>query len=122
MYATVCVRDMVPRTGHLAGSPVGIRPVHPTEEELGMRNRLRLPALAFIAVLLLAACSGGAAPSEPAAPADSAAPPASEPAEQPSESAAAAAPTPEPAADCAQSADESAMQMWERSGGNKGMV
>ena len=39
----------------------------------------------------------------------------------PSESAA-AAPTPEPAADCAQSTAANAMQMWERSGGNKGMV
>ena len=32
------------------------------------------------------------------------------------------APTPEPAKDCAQSKDANAMQMWERSGGNKGMV
>ena len=39
-----------------------------------------------------------------------------------SPSAAAAAPTPEPAKDCAQSTDANAMQMWERSGGNKGMV
>ena len=30
--------------------------------------------------------------------------------------------TPEPAADCARSDAENAMQMWERSGGNKGMV
>ena len=29
---------------------------------------------------------------------------------------------PEPAADCAQSTADNAMQMWERSGGNKGMV
>ena len=31
-------------------------------------------------------------------------------------------PTPEPAKACAQSTDANAMQMWERSGGNKGMV
>jgi multiple sugar transport system substrate-binding protein len=30
--------------------------------------------------------------------------------------------TPEPAKDCARTSDETAMQMWERSGGNKGMV
>ena len=30
--------------------------------------------------------------------------------------------TPEPAKDCARSTAENAMQMWERSGGNKGMV
>ena len=30
--------------------------------------------------------------------------------------------TPEPAKDCARSDDPGAMQMWERSGGNKGMV
>src|SRR4030095_11894512 len=35
---------------------------------------------------------------------------------------AAAAPTPEPAKDCAQSTAPNAMQMWERSGGNKGKV
>ena len=40
-----------------------------------------------------------------------------------SPSAAAPAPaTPEPAADCARSDADNAMQMWERSGGNKGMV
>jgi multiple sugar transport system substrate-binding protein len=32
------------------------------------------------------------------------------------------APTPPPAADCALSTADNAMQMWERSGGNKGMV
>ena len=41
---------------------------------------------------------------------------------QPSASAPAAVPTPEPAKACAQSTDANAMQMWERSGGNKGMV
>ena len=89
-----------------------------------MRNHLRLPTLAIMALLVAAACSarrrldgavdGGigtragesAAPSEPAA----------------SESAPAAVPTPEPATDCAQSDADNAMQMWERSGGNKGMV
>ncbi len=74
-----------------------------------MRNRLRLPALAITGVLLLAACTSGASPSAGA------------PGESPAGSAA-AVPTPEPAKDCAQSADEGAMQMWERSGGNKGMV
>jgi multiple sugar transport system substrate-binding protein len=87
-----------------------------------MRNRLRLPALAITAVLLLAACTTGASPA-----ASSGAPAASQPAgasqpAAPSESAAAVAPTPEPAKDCAQSPDPNALQMWERSGGNKGMV
>ena len=31
-------------------------------------------------------------------------------------------PTPEPAADCARSTADNALQMWERTGGNKGMV
>jgi multiple sugar transport system substrate-binding protein len=44
------------------------------------------------------------------------------PAASASASAAAVAPTPEPATACAQSQDANAMQMWERSGGNKGMV
>src|SRR5689334_8123239 len=35
---------------------------------------------------------------------------------------AAPAPTPEPAKDCARTDSADAMQMWERSGGNKGMV
>jgi multiple sugar transport system substrate-binding protein len=86
-----------------------------------MRNQLRLPVLAIVAVLAIAACTSGATPttapggSAPAsvAPSESAAA---------SESAPAAAPTPEPAIACAQSADANAMQMWERSGGNKGMV
>jgi multiple sugar transport system substrate-binding protein len=90
-----------------------------------MRNHLRLPTLAFLVMLVATACSGGtpssAAPSTggeasaPAAESSSAAP-----AESPS--AEAAAPTPEPAADCAQSTADNAMEMWERSGGNKGMV
>jgi multiple sugar transport system substrate-binding protein len=64
------------------------------------------------AVLLIAACSGGGA-SPSAAPA-SEAPAASESAAAPSE----AAPS-EAAAGCAQSGD---LEMWERSGGNAGMV
>ncbi len=90
-----------------------------------MRNHLRLPTLAFLVMLIATACSGGtpspAAPSTggeasaPAAASQSAAPAASPSAE-------AAAPTPEPAADCAQSTADNAMEMWERSGGNKGMV
>ena len=91
-----------------------------------MRNRLRLPALAFMAVLLVAACglehspgptSGGAATGGPASrPAGVRRRPRPKP--QPGRG----APTPEPATDCAQSTADNAMQMWERSGGNKGMV
>ncbi len=106
-----------------------------------MRIPLRLPALAFSAILLFAACSassGSAAPtagaaSAPAASAAASAPAASVAASEAaspsaaasaaaSSSAAAAAPTPEPATACAQSSDPNAMQMWERSGGNKGMT
>jgi len=91
-----------------------------------MRSRFRLPALAFIAILLFAACNSTSSSSAPtggtgASPAGSAAAPASS-APGASASAAAAVPTPEPAKACAQSADPNAMQMWERSGGNKGMV
>jgi multiple sugar transport system substrate-binding protein len=85
-----------------------------------------VPVLAFLVFVIVAgACSpaastaptsSGAAPSTPAASAPSGGSTA------PSESAVAAAPTPEPAKDCAQSKDPNAMQMWERSGGNKGMV
>jgi multiple sugar transport system substrate-binding protein len=90
-----------------------------------MRNQLRLPTFAFTLLLVAAACGGGtpsaAAPSTGGA---ASAPPAASQsagaAESPS--AAAAAPTPEPAADCAQSSADNAMEMWERSGGNKGMV
>ena len=92
-----------------------------------MRTHLKLPALAIMAVLLVGACSSSTRLRPPRADppprrlraasaarirrAASAAP-----------SAAAAAPTPEPAKACAQSSDANAMQMWERSGGNKGMV
>ncbi len=92
-----------------------------------MRTHLKLPALAIVAVLFVAACSSSTASSAPssggsAAPASVA--PASAAASAPaaSASAAAVAPTPEPAKACAQSKDANAMQMWERSGGNKGMV
>ena len=88
-----------------------------------MRSPLRLPALAIAAVLLLSACGPGAstAPSTAASgAAPSVAAPSTGASTAPSE--AAAAPTPEPATDCAQSKDANAMQMWERSGGNKGMV
>jgi multiple sugar transport system substrate-binding protein len=88
-----------------------------------MRNRLRLPALAISGVLLLAACSTGASPAPSSGGGGtSQAPAASEPAPAASGSQAAAAPTPEPAKDCAQSTVDGALQMWERSGGNKGMV
>ncbi|HSL33619.1 MAG TPA: sugar ABC transporter substrate-binding protein [Candidatus Limnocylindrales bacterium] len=85
-----------------------------------MRNRLRLPGLAIVAVMLATACTSGASPSASSG-GPAASPGASSSAAAPSESAAAPA-TPEPAADCAQNADPAAMQMWERSGGNKGMV
>jgi multiple sugar transport system substrate-binding protein len=91
-----------------------------------MRSHLRLPTLAFVAILAIGACNSGSATSAPSAAAPSSAAPAassSAPASaEASASAPAAAATPEPAADCAQSADSNAMQMWERSGGNKGMV
>ena len=89
-----------------------------------MRNQLRLPTLAFLVMLIATACGGGtpsaAAPSAGGAASAPAASGSGAPAESPS--AQAAAPTPEPAADCAQSSAENAMEMWERSGGNKGMV
>ena len=81
-------------------------------------NHLKLPALAIVAVLVVAACGSGPRrrgrrPWPRCAAAASAS---ARGTERP------AAPTPEPAKDCAQSADAGAMQMWERSGGNKGMV
>ena len=90
-----------------------------------MRYRLRLPTLAIAAILVVGACGSGSATPAPSGAAPSSAAPAASaeaPSAAPSESAAAAAPTPEPAEACAQSADANAMQMWERSGGNKGMV
>lgn len=86
-----------------------------------MRIRLRLPGLAIAVVLLAAACTSGASPS-PSSGGSAAPPGASQSAAASSESAAPPASTPEPAADCAQNSDPAAMQMWERSGGNKGMV
>jgi multiple sugar transport system substrate-binding protein len=87
-----------------------------------MRNRLRLTALAMLAVLLFAACSQAPGPSAAAPASAAASEAASAPAESPAESAEAAPATPEPAEACAQSTAPGAMQMWERSGGNKGMV
>ena len=85
-----------------------------------------MPTLAFVAILVIGACSSGTATTAPSAAAPSSAAPAASSSAaasaEASASAPAAAPTPEPAADCAQSADPNAMQMWERSGGNKGMV
>jgi len=82
-----------------------------------------LPVLAVVAILLLTACSPAASPSASSAGASPAASaPASAAGSSTAPSEAAAAPTPEPAKDCAQSKDANAMQMWERSGGNKGMV
>src|SRR5262245_61132376 len=86
-------------------------PVHPQRglalEEYRMRSLHRVPVLAILAPLV-AACGTGGTPAGSAA--------------APSQSAAAATPTPVPAAACARTDDASAMQMWERSGGNKGMV
>jgi len=96
-----------------------------------MRTHLKLPALAIVVILVIAACSSSSSSSAPSAAGGgaSSAPAASAPAASASggaaseaPSAAAAVPTPEPAKDCAQSKDANAMQMWERSGGNKGMV
>src|SRR6478752_5725778 len=82
-----------------------------------MRTHLKLPALAIVVILVIAACSSSSSAAAPSAAGGGAsAAPSSAP------SAAAAVPTPEPAKDCAQSKDANAMQMWERSGGNKGMV
>src|SRR3954467_14911038 len=79
-----------------------------------MRNLRRVPVPAVLAFLVVACgTSATATPAASSAPGASA-PGASAPAE--------ATPTPEPAAACAQSSDANAMQMWERSGGNKGMV
>src|SRR3954468_19823995 len=115
--------------------PVREFPSGPTWRRHGMRYHVRLPALALTAILLVAACSSATPQTAPAASAPAASqsaasvPAASEPAASaPAASApaasepAAAAPTPEPAKACAQSSDPNAMQMWERSGGNKGMV
>ena len=81
-----------------------------------MRNRLRLPALAIIAVLILAACTP---PASSAGPTSGGAASAGTPTEAPTQ---AAVVTPEPAKDCAQSTADGRLEMWERSGGNKGMV
>jgi multiple sugar transport system substrate-binding protein len=78
-----------------------------------MSNRLRLVALGAMAILLFGACSGGGASPSAAESVAASAPAASEPAA--SEPAAS-----EPAAaGCAQDGD---LEMWERSGGNAGMV
>ena len=81
-----------------------------------------MPVLAVAAVMLMTACSPVAttSPSSAGQSAAASAPASTGASTAPSE--AAAAPTPEPAKDCAQSKDANAMQMWERSGGNKGMV
>jgi len=89
-----------------------------------MRTHLKLPALAIMAVLLVGACSSGTASSAPstAASAPASAPASAAASGSAAPSAAAVVPTPEPAKDCARNQDPNAMQMWERSGGNKGMV
>src|SRR4029079_2188898 len=78
-------------------------------EEYRMTNLRRVPVLAVLALLVVACGTSQTATAAPGASA-------------PAASAPAATPTPEPAAACAQSSDANAMQMWERSGGNKGMV
>jgi multiple sugar transport system substrate-binding protein len=88
-------------------------------EEERMSRHLRFPVFAIAVMLAIGACSSNAGPS----PSASGGAPASVPASaSASESAAPPATTPEPAKDCARISDASAMQMWERSGGNKGMV
>ena len=90
-----------------------------------MRTHLKLPTLAIIAILLVGACSSSTPSTAPGGSAAASVPAASAPASAAASeapSAAAVAPTPEPAKACAQSQDPGAMQMWERSGGNKGMV
>ena len=89
-----------------------------------MRTHLKLPALAIVAVLLVGACSSGTASTAPstAASAPASAPASAAASGSAAPSAAAVVPTPEPAKDCARNQDPNAMQMWERSGGNKGMV
>ena len=77
-----------------------------------MRDRLRLPALAVVAVLMAAACNNPAASAS--APAVSAQP-SSQAASQPASS----EPSPSAALGCATPGD---LTMWERSGGNAGMV
>ena len=84
-----------------------------------MRSHLRFPVFAIGILLAVGACSSGASPSPSGGGGGSAPPSASAPA---SESAPPVASTPEPAKDCARTSDDGAMQMWERSGGNKGMV
>jgi multiple sugar transport system substrate-binding protein len=77
-----------------------------------MRNRARLIALGMVAVLLIAACSGGGSSPSAAESVAASAPPASEPAaSEPGAS--------EAATGCAQTGD---LTMWERSGGNAGTV
>ena len=96
-----------------------------------MRILRRVPVLAVLAIVVAACSSGSTTTAAPAgstaastpAPAATSAPASSEASAPASESAPpAAVATPEPAKDCARTSDESAMQMWERSGGNKGMV
>jgi multiple sugar transport system substrate-binding protein len=77
-----------------------------------MRSQLRLPALAIAAVLLMTACGSGASPSPSAG--SSAAATASAPA-----SAGGSTTPSQTAIGCATKGD---LTMWERSGGNKGMV
>ncbi|MEX1170672.1 MAG: sugar ABC transporter substrate-binding protein [Chloroflexota bacterium] len=77
-----------------------------------MSNRLRLGAIGAMAILLFAACSNAGTSPSPSESAAATAPPASEVA--PSEAAPSEATT-----GCATTGD---LEMWERSGGNAGMV
>jgi multiple sugar transport system substrate-binding protein len=86
-----------------------------------MRNHLRLPTLAFMVVLVVG-CTSGTSPAPPTGSGAATQPASGPPGSAEPSGSAAAAPTPEPAADCAQSTADNAMEMWERSGGNKGMV
>ena len=67
MYALDCVRGTVPLArgcGPVASVDRTAR-VGSILEEHGMRSHLRLPALAFVAILVIGACSSGSATSAP---------------------------------------------------------
>jgi len=71
-----------------------------------MRNPLRLPVLAIVVMVMAAACGPGASTAPSATP-------------TPAATATGEAPTDEPTTGCVESGE---LEMWERSGGNAGMV
>jgi multiple sugar transport system substrate-binding protein len=86
-----------------------------------MRSHLRFPVFAIAVMLAIGACTSSTSPA-PTGGGASGPPPSASASAGESASAAPPATTPEPAKDCARTSDSGAMQMWERSGGNKGMV